>query len=139
MRSRTYLQNFLIRSISAAGWDAAVKYAYTMKVYPLAQESNPAETTFLDISGTVYRAAPLFDAGYFDLINMLVQEEPVNDYDKTMLGMVMEGFDLAGFSGQPECLGRDFQELAALPRLSQGSISSSAGLNTGIRRRPGSQ
>jgi hypothetical protein len=87
MPSRTYLQNFLIRSISTAGWDAAVKYAYTVKVYPLAQAANPGKTTFLDMSGTVYRAAPVFDAGYFNLVDMLVQEEPVNDYDKTMLGM----------------------------------------------------
>jgi hypothetical protein len=87
MRSRTYLQNFLIRSISTAGWDAAVKYAYTMKVYPVAQASNPRKTTFLDVSGTIYRAAPDFNAGYFYLVNMVVQEEPVNDYDKTMLGM----------------------------------------------------
>jgi hypothetical protein len=88
MHSRTYLQNFLIRSISAAGWSAAVEYAYTMKVYPLAQASNPDKTTFLDMSGKVYRAVPEFDAGYFDLVNMVVQEEPVNDYDKTVLGMV---------------------------------------------------
>ena len=87
MRSRTYLQNFHIRSISTAGWDAAVEYAYTMKVYPLAQASNPGKTTFLDMSGTVYRAAPVFDAGYFNLVDMVVQEEPVNDYYKTMLGM----------------------------------------------------
>jgi hypothetical protein len=87
MPSRTYLQNFLIRSISTAGWDAAVKYAYTMKVYPLAQAANPGKTIFLDMSGTVYRAAPVFDAGYFNLVDMVVQEEPVNDYDKTMLGM----------------------------------------------------
>jgi hypothetical protein len=87
MRSCTFLQNFLIRSISTAGWNAAVEYAYTMKVYPLAQATNPGKTTFLKMSDTVYRAAPVFDAEYFDLINMLVQEEPVNDYDKTMLGM----------------------------------------------------
>ena len=87
MRSGTYLQNFLIRSISTAGWNAAVEYAYTMKVYPLAQASNPGKTTFLDISGTVFRGAPAFDAGDFNLINVVVQEEPVNDYDKTMLGM----------------------------------------------------
>jgi hypothetical protein len=87
MRSRTFLQNIDIRSISTAGWDAALKYAYTMKVYPLAQAANPGKTTFLDVSGTVYRAAPVFDAGYFDLVNMVVQEEPVNDYDKTMLAM----------------------------------------------------
>jgi hypothetical protein len=87
MRSRTYLQNFLIRSISTAGWDAAVRYGYTMQVYPLAEASKPGKTRFLDMSSTVYRAAPVFDADYFNLINMVVQEEPINEYDKNMLGM----------------------------------------------------
>src|SRR5271163_3843006 len=87
MRSRTYILNFLIRSISTAGWGAAVRYAYTVKVHPLAQASNPGETTFLDMSSVVYRAAPAFDANYYNLINMVVQQEPVNEYDKTMLGM----------------------------------------------------
>ena len=53
----------------------------------MAQAANPGKTTFLDMSGTVYRAAPVFDAGYFNLVDMAAQEEPVNDYDKTMLGM----------------------------------------------------
>ncbi len=34
-----------------------------------------------------YRAAPAFDADYFDLVNMVIQEEPINDYDKNMLGV----------------------------------------------------
>lgn len=87
MQSRTFLQNYLIRSISTAGWDAAVKYGYKLKIYPLAKAGNPPKTRFLDMSSTVYRAAPQFDAGYFELVNMLVQEEPANDYDKNMLGM----------------------------------------------------
>ena len=87
LRSRTYLQNFLIRSISTAGWDAAVQYAYNLKVYPLVEATNPGETIFLDMSSTVYRAAPAFDVDFFSLINMLIQEEPINDYDKNMLGM----------------------------------------------------
>jgi len=87
MRSRTYLQNYLIRSISTVGWDAAVEYGHKMQIYPLAEADAPGETTFLDMSSTVYHAAPVFDADYFGLINMLVQEEPPNDYDKNMLGM----------------------------------------------------
>jgi hypothetical protein len=35
----------------------------------------------------VYRAAPAFDADYFRLINMVIKEKPINDYDKNMLGM----------------------------------------------------
>lgn len=87
MHSRTYLQNFLIRSISSAGWDTAVEYAYKLRIYPLSEADNPGETRFLDMSQSVYRAAPEFDDGYFDLINQLIQEEPANPYDRNMLGM----------------------------------------------------
>ena len=87
MPSRTFLQNYLIRSISTAGWDAAVEYGKTLKIYPLSSAKNPGETRFLDMSSQIYRAAPAFDADYFELINMVIQEEPINDYDKSMLGM----------------------------------------------------
>lgn len=50
-------------------------------------QKNPSKTRFLDMSRQPYRAAPAFDADYFDLVNMVVQEEPINDYDKNMLGV----------------------------------------------------
>lgn len=87
MRSRTYLQNFLIRSISSEGWDTAVEYAYNMQIYPLSKAESPDKTNFLDMSKTGYRAATAFDSEYFNLVNMLIQEEPTNDYDKNMIGM----------------------------------------------------
>lgn len=87
MRSRTFLQNFLIRSISTAGWDAAVEYGKTLKIYSLASAQKPGKTRFLDMSRQPYRAAPAFDADYFELVNMVIQEEPINIYDKNMLGV----------------------------------------------------
>ena len=87
MRSRTYLQNFLIRSISTAGWEAAVEYGKALKIYSFSPSKKPAKTRFLDMSRRIYHAAPAFDADYFELINMLVQEEPINSYDKNMLGV----------------------------------------------------
>jgi hypothetical protein len=35
----------------------------------------------------VRHAAPAFDKDYFHLVNMVIQEEPINDYDKNMLGI----------------------------------------------------
>ena len=35
-----------------------------MKVYPQAEAGDPPPTKFLDMSSTVYRAAPVFDADY---------------------------------------------------------------------------
>ena len=89
MRSQTFLQNFLIRSISTAGWDAAVEYGKTLKIYPLSSSENPGKTRFLDMSSQPYRAAPAFDADYFELVNMVIQEEPINSYDKNMLGVAL--------------------------------------------------
>jgi hypothetical protein len=64
-----------------------VEYGYKLQIYPLSEAAKPGKTRFLDMSQSVYRAAPEFDADYFNLINMLIQEEPPNDYDKNMLGM----------------------------------------------------
>jgi hypothetical protein len=63
MRRGTYLQNFLFRSISTAGWDAAVAYGRTVRIYPLSDADHPGATRSLDMSSTVYRAAPVFEAG----------------------------------------------------------------------------
>ena len=126
MHSRTFLQNFLIRSITTADWDTAVEYAYNMKIYPLAKADNPPETNFLDMSQTVYRAAPAFDADYFNLINMLIQEEPANDYDKNMLGMAAY---LGIEKGKP--FNPDAKTLEVLDRVAKDGQSHIIRINNG--------
>ena len=91
-RSRTYLINTLFRAVPTeggdAGWAAAVAYARTLKIYPLAEAAAPRPVTFVDVSRLPFRGTPAFDRSYFQYIDQLVQEEPVLERDKAMIGLL---------------------------------------------------
>jgi hypothetical protein len=92
LRSRTHEIHMLFRSIPTAegdeGWRAAVPYAKTLKIYPLSQAAAPGPTQFVDATSKPFHGTPVFDLSYFDYINDTVQNEPVFDYDKVMVGML---------------------------------------------------
>jgi hypothetical protein len=90
--SRSYLINILFRALPAehgdAGWAAAVAYAKTLKIYPLAEAAAPKPLVFADVSHAPFPGMPRFDRRYFEYIDQLVQEEPVLEHDKAMMGML---------------------------------------------------
>jgi len=92
LRSNSYLQWIPGRTIprdkGQKGWDAAVDYIKQLKIYPLSQADNPPKQKFIDGSQKKYAALPMFDLNDFHMINRLVQEEPIQEHDKFMLGML---------------------------------------------------
>ena len=72
------------------GWDAAVKYIKTVKIYPLSEANSPKPQKFIQGAQKWYRAQPKFDLSDFRLIHRLVQEEPMRERDKVMFGMLAE-------------------------------------------------
>ena len=92
LRSNSYLQWIPGRTIprdkGQKGWDAAVDYIKQLKIYPLSQAGNPPEQKFIDGSQKKYAALPMFDLNDFRMIDRLVQEEPVQEYDKFIMGML---------------------------------------------------
>jgi hypothetical protein len=92
LRSRTYDVHMLFRSIPAdegdEGWRAAVAYAKTLKLYPLSDARAPRPTEFVDATSKPFSGTPHFDRSYFDYIDETVQNEPVIEHDKTMMGML---------------------------------------------------
>ena len=92
LRSRTYLINALFRAVPAehgdGGWAAAVAYARTLKIYPLAEAAAPRPVTFADVSRIPFPGTPAFDRSYFKYIHQLVQEENVFEHDKAMIGLL---------------------------------------------------
>jgi len=92
LQSNSYLQWIPGRTIprekGQKGWNAAVDYIKQLKIYPLSQADNPPKQKFIDGAQTKYAALPMFDLNDFKMIERLVQEEPVNEYDKLMLGML---------------------------------------------------
>jgi len=92
LRSNSYLQWIPGRTIprdkGQKGWDAAVEYIKQLKIYPLSQAGNPPKQKFIDGSQKTYAALPMFDLNDFRMINRLVQDEPIQEHDKFMLGML---------------------------------------------------
>ena len=68
------------------GWDAAVAYLKTIKIYPLADPERP--TRFIQGAQKKYDAQPQFDLSDFRLLHQIVQDEPVREHDKAMYGML---------------------------------------------------
>jgi hypothetical protein len=92
LRSRTYVINALFRAVPAesgdAGWAAAVAYAKTLKIYPLAEAAAPRPVAFADVSRISFPGTPAFDQSYFQYIDQLVQEEPVLAHNKAMMELL---------------------------------------------------
>ena len=79
-----------MRPVSKGGGTIAeaAAYARTLKVYPLAKAKNPPKTTFLDATGKVWDSLPYYDETYFQDLNNVIQNEPIRERDKSMLGLL---------------------------------------------------
>ena len=90
LRSNSYVHLIPGRTIpldkGQKGWDAAVAYLKTIKIYPLANPERP--TRFIQGAQKTYDAQPQFDLSDFRLLHRIVQDEPVREHDKVMYGML---------------------------------------------------
>lgn len=79
-----------LRPVPANGGTAedAHSYAQQMKVYPLADAAAPKATRFIDGFVKPYHSLPLYDASWFRELAAMVNEEPVRERDKVMMGML---------------------------------------------------
>jgi hypothetical protein len=79
-----------LRPVPANGGTAeeAHSYAQQMKVYPLADAATPKPTRYVDGFPKSYRSLPAYDASWFRELAAMVNEEPVRERDKVMMGML---------------------------------------------------
>jgi hypothetical protein len=68
--------------------EEAAEYSRTLKMYPLAQASNPPATRFVDPGTQRYPTLPHYDESHFQDIYDIVSVEPVRPRDKVMMGML---------------------------------------------------
>jgi hypothetical protein len=79
-----------LRPVPANGGTAedAHSYAQQMKIYPLADAAAPKSTRFVDGFPKPYHSLPVYDASWFRELAAMVNEEPVRERDKVMMGML---------------------------------------------------
>jgi hypothetical protein len=88
----SYSINFALRPVSVNGGTIpeAVAYARTLRTYLLIEADTPPPTTFIDAFPKKWNTLPSYDLTYFQDINNVIQNEPVRERDKAMLGVLAE-------------------------------------------------
>jgi hypothetical protein len=82
------LLRVIIPSQSEQDKKAGLEFAHTVKVYPLSKASAPDPTRFIDVAKKPFEAAPVFDASFYTSLARMVDEEPVQERDLSMMGML---------------------------------------------------
>tara|TARA_R110000823_G_scaffold27609_25_gene80631 strand:- start:56027 stop:57526 length:1500 start_codon:yes stop_codon:yes gene_type:complete len=83
-------RNFMfLRGSIAKGLKPAVEnITSNLKVYPLKDAANPAETAFVDMSSKAFNTVFPSDFSYFENLNEIIQEEPIAAIGPEMRGTI---------------------------------------------------
>lgn len=90
VRMQGYVVAGGLRPVPANGGNAedAHVYAQQVKVYPLADAAAPKPTRFIDGYPKPFHSLPVYDSSWFRELAAFVNEEPVRERDKVMMGML---------------------------------------------------
>jgi len=92
---RTSTANYFmgLRSILASPSEENVRTGNELvkqiKVYPLSKAANPPPTRLIDMTGIMYEALPRYDETFYTTLASMLNEEPVQERDKVMMGMLL--------------------------------------------------
>jgi len=78
----------IITDASDENLKKAAAFVKTIKIYPYARAKNPPKTRFIDIYDKDINGITEFDASYYERLNMMVQEEPIESKDLAMMGLL---------------------------------------------------
>ncbi len=89
-RSPTYGNTLMWRGFLVDGdpGPAVESIKQHARIYPLAQASNPPEQRFINVSGREVNTIHANDYEFFEEVNQVVQEEPVESIDPETLGLL---------------------------------------------------
>ncbi len=116
--SDTFRCYALIRSILSGSSESAVaeavEYGKQIKLYPLAQPTNPPETVWLSAADEVFDAAIPYDVRFFEVLDRIVQVEPFLHRDQVMINLLAGIGIERGKSFAPDPSRREVLTAAAL-------------------------
>jgi hypothetical protein len=89
-KSKTYHLYVALRPVAIKGGTLAegVEYSKQLKAYPLAQASKPTPNRYIDAFPKTWDTLPKYDLSYFEDLATVINEEPVQEKDLVMMGML---------------------------------------------------
>ena len=76
-------RSFLVNGDPKPGVDLVKKFT---KIYSPLEAKNPRSLNFVDLSGKPFNTVAPADYRFWELLNQVVQEEPINSLDQIWLG-----------------------------------------------------
>ncbi len=89
-RPATYSLHMALRPVSEEGGtlEQAVEYSKGLEVYPLSEAGDPPPTRFFDAYPKDWDTLPKYDISYFNELATVINEEPVQERDLAMMGLL---------------------------------------------------
>jgi hypothetical protein len=90
VKSKSYgVWNFMRGYVEKGVKEAADRIKNNLKVYPLAKKDNPPPMKFFNMSGlAAYKTIPPNDFSFYESLNALIQEEPLDFLDPETRGLI---------------------------------------------------
>ena len=90
VKSTTYgVWNFMRGYVKKGPKEATDRIKTNLKVYPLANKDNPPPMKFFNMSGlAAYKTIPPNDFSFYESLNALIQEEPLDFLDPETRGLI---------------------------------------------------
>ena len=90
VKSTTYgVWNFMRGYVKKGAKEATDRIKGNLRVYPLAKKGNPPKTEFTNMSGLAgYKTIPPNDFSFYESLNALIQEEPLEFLDPVTRGQI---------------------------------------------------
>ncbi len=89
-RPKTFNLYVGLRPVAVNGGtlEEAVTYAKKLKAYPLSEAENPEPTRYINAFPKTWNTLPQYDISFFEDLATVVNEEPVQEKDLVMMGML---------------------------------------------------
>jgi hypothetical protein len=115
--SETFNGYALLRAVPATSSDADVAKALALvkklRVHPLAAAADPPEQRYIDVSGQLLDGVVHFDAGFYDVLAGMIDEEPVATRDLVAMELLRSLGIEKGAPFEPDAATRDALTKAA--------------------------
>ncbi len=89
-RPATFSLHLAFRPVSESGGtlEQAIAYAKQLKVYPLSEAADPPPTRYLDAHPKKWDTLPKYDISFFEELATFINEEPVQERDLAIMGLL---------------------------------------------------